>query len=286
MLAIIDFAEAYAGRTFLAATVIAVIEYVLPQQAQQPTISRFRGAAFWLVYIIITATGIVVFNQAWREAGLAPAFHIDLTVLSQSTTPLLASVGGIFAMLIGIQFGEFFYYWFHRLQHSVKFLWHFHAVHHSLRQMNAFNSNHHFTEELFRIPFITIPLSLLFSFEQGYVPWLFAALMGWQGIYEHSATKVHFGWFRYLVPDNRFHRIHHSIEPRHFDRNFGSSSALWDFVFKTIYHPRNDEWPQVGIEEVHEPRSIREFLFMPFSTLSDKKKGPQFQRAKDKAGQH
>ena len=182
-------------------------------------------------------------------------------------------------MLISVQVTEFFYYWFHRLQHRVKFLWHFHAVHHSLREMNAFNSNHHFTEEVFRIPFVTIPISLLFSFEQGYVPWLFAALMGWQGIYEHSATRVHFGLLRYLVPDNRFHRIHHSMEPRHFDRNFGSGTALWDFVFGTIYYPKGSEWPRVGIEEIHEPRSMREFLLAPFQRARGKEKGPRLQRA-------
>jgi hypothetical protein len=47
--------------------------------------------------------------------------------------------------------------------------------------MSAFNSNHHFTEEIFRIPFITIPISLLFSFNQGYVPWIWAFLIGCQG---------------------------------------------------------------------------------------------------------
>ena len=272
MLEVIDYAEDYAGRIFLAATLIAVVESILPQQEQQTTISRFRGAVFWVVYIIITATAIVGFWKVWRTLGLSPAFHIDLSVLSQSTNPVLASLGGMFAMLIVIQFGEFFYYWFHRLQHSVRLLWHFHAVHHSLRNMNAFNSNHHFTEEVFRIPFITIPMSLLFSFEQGYVPWLFAALMGWQGIYEHSATRVHFGPLRYLVPDNRFHRIHHSMEPHHFERNFGSGSALWDFIFGTIYYPKNSEWPRVGIEEIDEPRSIREFLFAPFSAVSGPRK--------------
>jgi sterol desaturase/sphingolipid hydroxylase (fatty acid hydroxylase superfamily) len=264
MTEIFNFAEAYAGRIFLAATVIAVAELMLPQAVQQPWISRLRGGVFWVVYIIITATGMVFFGQLWSELGVAPAFHIDLSALSQNSNIWVSSVGGIVAMLIGIQFGEFFYYWFHRMQHEFGFLWRFHSVHHSLRDMNAFNSNHHFSEELLRIPFCTIPISLLFSFDQGHIPWIFATLMSWQGIYEHSATKIHFGPLRYLVPDNRFHRVHHSMEAKHFDHNFGSGSALWDLVFGTIYHPRNDEWPNVGLANVDEPKTVSEFLVMPF----------------------
>jgi hypothetical protein len=54
--------------------------------------------------------------------------------------------------------------------------------------MSAFNSNHHFTEEIFRIPFITIPTSRLFSFNQGYVPWIWAFLIGCQGSETRCAT--------------------------------------------------------------------------------------------------
>ena len=34
--------------------------------------------------------------------------------------------------------------------------------------------------------------------------------------YIHSPIDVHFGRLRKVLVDNRFHRIHHSIEPRHF----------------------------------------------------------------------
>lgn len=263
MIEILIVAEAYASRIFLAATILATLEFLLPQSTQQPWITRIRGAIFWVVYIVITATGIVMFSHLWSELGLSPIVHINLSLLSQHQSPWISSTGGIVAMLIGIQFGEFFYYWFHRMQHSIPFLWRFHAVHHSLRDMNAFNSNHHFSEELLRIPFVAIPMSLLFSFDHGHIPWVFALIMGWQGIYEHSATRIHLGPLRYVIPDNRFHRVHHSMEKKHFDHNFGSASALWDAVFGTIYRPKNDEWPNVGLAEYDEPKTVMDFLAMP-----------------------
>jgi sterol desaturase/sphingolipid hydroxylase (fatty acid hydroxylase superfamily) len=253
----------YAGRIFMAASVIMLAEYLLPQ-SKYSLISRLRGALFWIVYVIITALGFILFHRLWDWIGIKPLFHVDLTFLSKSSFPPLAVLGGIVASLAVIQVGEFFYYWFHRLQHSSKLLWRFHAEHHALEEMSAFNCNHHFTEEIFRIPFITIPLSLLFSFDQGYVPWIWAFLIGWQGIYEHSCTRLNLGWFRYIVPDNRFHRIRHSKEPKHFDKNFGSASALWDIVFGTAHYPRKDEWPDVGLEQMKEATNLRQFLFRAF----------------------
>src|SRR5262249_29882919 len=156
------------------------------------------------------------------------------------------------ASMVVIQVGDFFYYWFHRLQHSNKFLWRFHAEHHSLEEMSAFYSYHHFTEDIFKISFITIPTNLVFSFYQRYFPWLWALLIAGQSLYVHSSTRLNLGWFRYIVPDNRFHRIHHSKERQHFDKNFGVGSALWDIIFGTVHYPGKDEWPDVGLEQMKE----------------------------------
>lgn len=86
----------------------------------------------------------------------------------------------------------------------------------------------------------------------------------WQGYFEHSSTRLNLGWVRYLFPDNRFHRIHHSVERQHFNKNFGSGSAIWDMLFGTAYYPRAGEWPDVGLSNMGEPRTLREFLLRPF----------------------
>lgn len=259
----VAFFENYAGRIFTAASVVMLAEYLLPQ-SRYSVISRLRGAIFWIVYIAITAFAFTLFGRLWTWFGIKPLLYVDFSFLSKSSISPLAALGGIVASLAVIQVNEFFYYWFHRLQHSNKFLWRFHAEHHALEEMSAFNSNHHFTEEILRIPFITIPISLLFSFNQGFVPWIWAFLIGWQGIYEHSSTRLNFGWFRYIVPDNRFHRIHHSKERKHFNKNFGSGSALWDIIFGTVHYTMRDEWPEVGLKKMNEPTNVRQFLFRAF----------------------
>ena len=67
--------------------------------------------------------------------------------------------------------------------------------------------------------------------------------------YIHSPIDVHFGPLRKVLVDNRFHRIHHSLEPRHFDKNFGVCFTIWDRWFGTAYDPAPNEWPQVGLAD-------------------------------------
>ncbi len=253
----------YAGHIFAGAGIILIAELLWPRSGCR-LITRLRGGLFWLAYIAITVPSLLLFNRLWASLGITPLFHLSLSFLGGSGDPVLKVLGGIAAWWLAAQIGEFFYYWFHRAQHASRFLWRFHAVHHALEEMSAFNSNHHFTEELFRIPFITIPLSLLVAVQPGEIPWVWLLLVGAQGVYEHSETRLNFGVLRYLIPDNRYHRIHHSRDPRHFDKNFGSASALWDMVFGTLHAPRTGEWPQVGLAGIGEPASVPDFLGRPF----------------------
>ena len=54
-----------------------------------------------------------------------------------------------------------------------------------------------------------------------------------QGNYLHSPIRLHLGVLGRYIVDNRVHRIHHSLEPAHFDKNFGMFTTLWDRLFGT-----------------------------------------------------
>ena len=36
------------------------------------------------------------------------------------------------------------------------------------------------------------------------------------------------------------HEVHHSGDPKHFNKNFGSCLALWDWMFGTLYVPAKE----------------------------------------------
>jgi sterol desaturase/sphingolipid hydroxylase (fatty acid hydroxylase superfamily) len=83
------------------------------------------------------------------------------------------------------------------------------------------------------------------------------------GFYVHSNLRLHLGPLRRVFCDNRFHRIHHSTDPAHFNTNFCAFTTIWDQLFGTAYFPRRDEWPQTGLADFQESRSIREWIIAP-----------------------
>ena len=253
----------YGQRVAVAGLACLALELAFPA-SRTSLRSRLRGTMQVAAYIAITVGFFTVFNKLWASLGIQPLMNVDLSFLTMSPSWPVRVFGWVFAPLAIGAVAEFFYYWFHRAQHTVPFLWRFHEVHHSVREMSALNCNHHWTEEIFRVPVITIPLSLLFRFNPGYVPTVIYFVIGLQGLFEHSCTRLHFGPFRYLLPDNRFHRIHHSIHPQDWGRNFGSGCLWWDIVFRTARFPRPGEWPEVGVPGVEEPRTLRDFLVRPF----------------------
>ena len=108
----------------------------------------------------------------------------------------------------------------------------------------------------------TIPTSLIVSDMGPGLP--FVSLAIWLHIvWIHSPTRANFGPLRALFVDNRFHRIHHSLEERHFDKNFGAFTTLWDRLFGTACFPERGEWPAVGLAEIDEPNGVREWIDLP-----------------------
>ena len=257
----------YGQRVAVAGLACLALELVFPA-SRYSLWSRLRGVMMVSAYIAITVGFFTVFNRLWASLGVQPLIDVDLSALTMSPFLPVRVFGWVFVPLAIGSVAEFFYYWFHRAQHAVPFLWRFHEVHHSVREMSALNCNHHWTEEIFRVPVITIPLSLLFRFNPGYVPTVIYFVIGLQGLFEHSSTRLHLGPFRYLLPDNRFHRIHHSIHPQDWGHNFGSGCLLWDVMFRTARFPRPGEWPEVGVPGVEEPRTLGDFLLRPFRRRS------------------
>ncbi len=256
----------YGWRIIYASMILSCLELVFGRN-RYSLASRLRAAVFWAIYIAITVAAMTAFNLLWGRLGVTPLFKFSLAAFSASPHKFINVLGWLVTPVIAALAGEFFYYWFHRAQHTFKWLWVFHAEHHALREMSAWNSNHHFSEEILRIPFVIMPLTLLVQVDPGYVPAIVWLLIGVQGQYIHSHTRLNLGPLRYIVADNRFHRIHHSIEREHWDKNFGSFTSVWDTVFGTARFPRRDEWPDTGIVEHDEARTLGEFLFRPFRKL-------------------
>lgn len=201
--------------------------------------TRLRAISFVMIFIPVgvACSILAAYFLRWLDLG-----------------PLLPFAVG---MVAGAILGDFFYYWYHRAQHSIPWLWKYHSVHHSVEELGAGTGYHHLAEAPLKVLFVSIPTILLVSKTGGAAIGFVVAMHGY---YLHSTTKLNFGPLAWIISDNRVHRIHHSREPKHFDKNFGAFTLIWDKLFGTAYFPEKDEWPAVGLEGQPEPKSIREYL--------------------------
>ncbi|HXG80537.1 MAG TPA: sterol desaturase family protein [Sphingomicrobium sp.] len=232
------------------------IELAFPQSGAPRPERNWLGLRIWLVYVAaqvaLTAAVLALVGASGASPQLDPVALLGLPAWAA------AIVVGLAVILAK----DFFFYWEHRIQH--RWLWRWHAPHHAIRNLSALNSWHHWSEILMFALFVSLPMSLLTP-AFGPRPFLVGLILSWQPIYLHSATRLQLGpVLRRLIVDSRYHRIHHSLEPRHFNRNFGAATPLWDWLFGTLYLPGEDEWPEVGLAGIDEPATIAQWSDLPW----------------------
>jgi sterol desaturase/sphingolipid hydroxylase (fatty acid hydroxylase superfamily) len=255
---IIEFSLRYGAALSIIACGIA-LEMVSTREQQGPW-SRVRGALFWALYILGTVIAVVIVGAIVNSFGLHPLLSLDLRPLANSENVFAIAAGFAVVPIIPFLAADFLYYWFHRLQHTVPFLWRFHQVHHAIEELNAANSAHHLSEEIFKIPFIVIPLVLLVEIKVAEIPVIAGLLAAWATLV-HANTRITLGPLNYIVAWPQYHRVHHSRDERHHNKNFASVFSFWDTLFGTAYWPRNDEVIKTGVADVREPRMLSEHLF-------------------------
>jgi sterol desaturase/sphingolipid hydroxylase (fatty acid hydroxylase superfamily) len=248
------FPKQFAGAMVVVAICIA-IEHVATVE-HYTLKQRWRGLLFTLVGGFLTGAGAWALQQAWNRTEIGNWIVIPVW---DWLRPLGLLGVAVFAV---ISFGayDFLAYWRHRAEH--KWFWPIHVPHHSPTELHAANSWSHPLAVIPGFLFITVPLSLIQMPGPG-TPIAIGWLISFSASYVHSPVDVHFGPLRRLFIDNRFHRIHHSRNPEHHEKNFGVLFSIWDAMFGTAYWPRNDEWPAVGVEGIEQPRTVADFLLLP-----------------------
>jgi sterol desaturase/sphingolipid hydroxylase (fatty acid hydroxylase superfamily) len=174
-----------------------------------------------------------------------------------------------FAVVLSLSWSlmrDFFYYWFHRCQHASKWLWAEHALHHSDTALNVTTAvRHHWLEMPLNLIFVVTPLMILFKPPLITVPATYM-LSYFVGYFIHCNVRLGAGWLSKVFVSPRNHRIHHSREDRHLDKNFAQFFSLWDVVFGTYYEAQPDEFPETGLASGELVTTLSHAAFMPFMT--------------------
>ena len=151
--------------------------------------------------------------------------------------------GSVWPWVVGLVGIDFVYYWWHRASHVVNVLWAVHAVHHQSEDFNlAVALRQPAFEALTIIPF-HLPLALL-----GVEPWIYAACYAIDLIYQfwiHTELPGRLGPLERVLNTPSAHRVHHGIDAKYLDRNYGGILILWDHLFGT--YQREEEPPAYGV---------------------------------------
>lgn len=210
---------------------------------------RWPGVLFGLLNPVFAILVAIPLKLLWANVGLEPLVHLDALGLGLA--------GGV---LLSLLVTDFLMYWEHRFEH--RFLWPVHAVHHSVENLSAATSYSHPAQFVPMFMMISVPLSLI-DFGSLAVPAIVSTTVFFLQLFIHSPVRIGFGPLRHLLVDPAFHRLHHSLEQQHFDRNFSILFSFWDRIFGTQVMPRAGEWPEVGIHEARSPRTVAELLLFP-----------------------
>jgi sterol desaturase/sphingolipid hydroxylase (fatty acid hydroxylase superfamily) len=225
--------------------IILIWERVRPADPAQRLLSRGLGQDFiWYnVDLALNVALVPAFAGAIRFL-YDRAFGGQLLALTPSwPVPLkIALAVTVYDLLFWVK---------HRMIHRVETLWFFHSIHHSQREMNVLTDRRqHVFEHLLSQVAVYLPLIALGL--QPVAVMAVGAALWWHSLFLHANIRVNLGWLNHVLITPQYHRVHHSIEPRHQNKNFGTLVTFWDRMSGVMY-PHFDEYPPTGVEGVDFP---------------------------------
>ncbi len=186
--------------------------------------------------------------------------------------PLIGPVLELLAMIcVALFLHDFWFYWVHRIEHKVPLFWAFHRLHHSDERMNTttYTRDHFLQNGLLRafVPVFTLGLFVSTPFAQaGRMAFYSRMFFFLISMFYHSATRVSLPWLDRILVTPQVHRIHHSTDPQHYNRNFADALPIFDILFGTFHRPARDEFPATGLGAASPaPRSIGAAQFGPLA---------------------
>jgi len=180
------------------------------------------------------------------------------------------------SIAISFLFIDFTGYFTHWLFHKISVLWKLHKLHHSDRAVDTITTFFHHPLEaianfllntlifvLFDVP---VPVILLY----GVVASIHAPLTHFKILLPEKWNK----FLSYLIVTPNFHRIHHSLDMKEGNSNFGIIFPFWDRLFGTYIPKTSTQMREIkfGINFRESPagNSIKEYLMNPFIRRHEK----------------
>lgn len=169
---------------------------------------------------------------------------VAIMVEIHDASPLRDAVGRQAWAWVALFFlDDFTYYWFHRLNHEVRFLWAGHVNHHSSERMNLGTALRQGVGERAYKYVFWLWLALV-----GFDPAMILLMIGLNLTYQFWVHTEQIrrmpAWYEAVFNTPSHHRVHHGSNVRYLDRNHAGVLIIWDKLFGT-FSPEVDAEPVV-----------------------------------------
>ena len=266
----------YYWPTYFAAAVCAILIYafikrripsftralklVLPAKLLSHSSSKLDLKLMILGVYYILLQGLMVSSLTWisvERVGRALSSVFGQPPASLAPSYVLTGFSMVLVFL-AVEFG----YWFsHLLMHKIPALWEFHKVHHSAEVLTPLTEWRQHPLELALFPIL---VGLAVCLVQGPIVWYFGAssqiinpvsanllsMAFWYKILNLRHSELPFyatGTLGKIIQAPAHHQVHHSTNPKHFDKNLGYCLSIWDWAFGTLYVPKKGEKFSYGL---------------------------------------
>ncbi|NQV89990.1 sterol desaturase family protein [Candidatus Uhrbacteria bacterium] len=227
------------------------LEIIIPAQKGQALSGRLRNFGYIALFFIL--------------GGMS--FKIISSTIAFQPRILSASGWSIFLLvLVGILLSDLLFYWYHRAQHAFAWLWPIHELHHADTQLNVTTSMRtYWLEYPVQVLLISVPVQLLIGVNVQVYLWTMVLMTSWLFM-AHTNVRLRLGVLTPFICGPQVHRIHHSIEEKHQDKNFAQFFPFIDILFGTYYAPGKEEFPRTGTPNLASNAPYGTVLLKPLRT--------------------
>jgi sterol desaturase/sphingolipid hydroxylase (fatty acid hydroxylase superfamily) len=156
------------------------------------------------------------------------------------------SARDVWVWVAGLVLYDFCYYWHHRLGHTVALFWAAHVVHHQSEDYNLSTALRQTGSGWVGGWLFYLPMAVL-----GFPPLVFGVVALIDLLYQYWVHTQHIGrlgWFDrwFCAPSN--HRVHHAVNDKYLDKNYGGIFIVWDRLFGSFIE--EDDPAKKGSEQI------------------------------------
>jgi sterol desaturase/sphingolipid hydroxylase (fatty acid hydroxylase superfamily) len=232
---------------------------------------------FFNVFVFSILFGWAILSYQFISNGIIAALVALAGPVTPTTLPVYVSRSVITVMLfLAYELGYWFNHW---LSHKVPLLWEFHKVHHTAEVLTPLTNFR--VHPIYGWIFANI-LAFSTAVANGFGNYMFGdtayqyALSDTNIILvlfihtyvhlQHTHMWISFrGALGHVFVSPAHHQAHHSADPKHFNKNYGSCLALWDWMFGTLYIPAKQREPLVfGVTDHQNAHTVKAELVDPF----------------------